>query len=169
VLDTGNPWGLSCYGGNYQVFGNPDSGDYPQPNMQGQAKITGSIPDGTSTTVLFAEKYSRCNNYATLWGHGNWESAWMAMFAYGNRAGTTGYTSQYNWGPPGKVGPTSKFQIMPDPYQTACLTNLAQSPHSVINVALADGSVRAVSGAVSGDTWWKAVTPNGGEVLGSDW
>ena len=36
-------------------------------------------------------------------------------------------------------------------------------------VGLADGSVRTLAPSMSGDTWWAAVTPSGGEVLGSDW
>jgi prepilin-type processing-associated H-X9-DG protein len=47
---------------------------------------------------------------------------------------------------------------------------MATSPHpSVINVGMGDGSVRNVSSGISGITWWAAVTPKGGEVLGSDW
>ena len=33
----------------------------------------------------------------------------------------------------------------------------------------ADGSVRTLSPSVSGNTWWAAVAPSGGEVPGSDW
>ncbi len=29
--------------------------------------------------------------------------------------------------------------------------------------------MRTVNPGVSGDTWWSAMTPAGGEVLGSDW
>src|SRR5205814_5583572 len=46
----------------------------------------------------------------------------------------------------------------------------AVSPHTGgINAALGDGSVRFVSQGVSGNTWFAATTPSGGEVLGSDW
>jgi hypothetical protein len=34
---------------------------------------------------------------------------------------------------------------------------------------LADASVRSVSSAVTGSTWWSACTPAGNEVLGNDW
>jgi prepilin-type N-terminal cleavage/methylation domain-containing protein len=178
VLDPGNPWALTSYGANYQVFGNPDAGDYPNANMDGGSRISASFTDGTSNTILFAEKYAgtegTCGNFASLWGHGNWENDWMAMFAYGNRAGTAGYTSYYNvnggWGQPGIVGPNSKFQLAPLPPKTQCNPNLAVSPHTgIMNVSLADGSVRPISSGLSGTTWWAACTMNGGETLGSDW
>jgi prepilin-type N-terminal cleavage/methylation domain-containing protein len=171
LLDPNNPWALGCYGGNYQIFGNPEGGttSVATNNMQGNTKLT-DIRDGTSTTVLFAEKYSRCGNYATLWGHGSWETAWMPMFAYGNRAGTLGYTSFYNWGPPGKVGPASKFQVSPDPFDSVCDTSVAQSPHiNVMNVAMGDAGVRPITGSTAASVWWALLTPSGGETISEDW
>jgi len=170
LLDPGNPWALGCYAANYQVFGNPDAGDYPAANMDGGGSLQAKFTDGTSNTIMFAERYSRCGNFATLWAHGNWEQNWMGMFVYGNRAGTQGYKGQYNWGPAGTVGPNSKFQITPNPYNTVCDPSRPSSAHAgTMQVALGDGSVRGLSSGIGGTTWWAACTPNGGEVLGSDW
>src|SRR5262249_23531407 len=114
--------------------------------------------------------YSHCANFLTLWGHGYWEHNWMPMFCYGNRAGTQGYQSFFGWGPPGKVGPISKFQLNPDPFATVCDTAVAQTYHTaVMNVCLGDASVRALAGGISPNTWWAACTPMNGEVLGNDW
>ncbi len=171
LLDPGNPWALGCYGANYQIFGNPEGGNTSvlTTNMQGSMKMT-DLLDGTSNTVLFAEKYARCGSFATLWGHGSWETAWMPMFAYGNRTGTLGYTSFYNWGQPGKVGPASKFQVSPDPYDSVCDTSLAQSSHTgVMLAALGDASVRPLSASMSPSTWWWSLTPQGDEILRGDW
>jgi hypothetical protein len=36
-------------------------------------------------------------------------------------------------------------------------------------VGLADGSVRSLAAGMSGDTWWAALTPAGGEIQATDW
>jgi len=164
--EVGN-WGFTNYASNFQVFGNPSAGDNAGTNMDGQKTLQGSLTDGTSNTILFAEHYRRCGNNGSLWGHGPWNVPWMSVFAYGNEAGTVGYAS--NSSPTGSVGPGSKFQIMPNPWATACDTTRPSSPHTgVINVALDDGSVRSLSSSISGMTWWTLVTPAIGDIAGSD-
>ena len=159
----GGGWSWGTYAANYQVFGAPDTGGW-----DGGARIPATFQDGTSNTIVFAEKYARCGGAGALWGHGSWENNWCPNFVYGNRQGTQGYQS--GWIGPGVVGPGSKFQITPNPYQSACVTALAQTAHSSgMNVGLGDGSVRALSAGISGTTWWYACTPSGGEVLGTDW
>jgi type II secretory pathway pseudopilin PulG len=39
----------------------------------------------------------------------------------------------------------------------------------LVEVAMFDGSVRAVADGITHNTWKAAITPNGGEVLGADW
>jgi prepilin-type N-terminal cleavage/methylation domain-containing protein len=161
--EVGN-WAWSNYGANYQVFGNPDAGDNAGANMQGYASIPKSFTDGTSNTIVFAEKYRRCGNNGSLWGHGSWNVPWMAIFAYGNRAGTQGYSS--NSGPAGVVGAASKFQSQPNPWATACNPSMAASPHTGgIQVGLGDGSVRTIATSIDPTTWWALCTPSGGETV----
>jgi len=38
-----------------------------------------------------------------------------------------------------------------------------------MNVALADGSVKILSGSLDPKTWWALCTPAGGEVISADW
>jgi hypothetical protein len=38
-----------------------------------------------------------------------------------------------------------------------------------MNVALADGSIRSLAGDINATTWAQALTPAGGENLGTDW
>ncbi|WP_439625044.1 H-X9-DG-CTERM domain-containing protein [Gemmata sp.] len=52
----------------------------------------------------------------------------------------------------------------------ACNSTVPNTPHpGVANAALADASVRAVSAAVDGSTWWALCTPAGGDLPGGDW
>ncbi|HLI63513.1 MAG TPA: hypothetical protein VKV05_08935, partial [Terriglobales bacterium] len=75
-------------------------------------------------------------------------------------------------------GPGALFQIQP---RFGCNNtgngtggcgagNLPNTGHTGgILAGMFDGSVRVVAQGVSGVTWWSAVTPQGGEVLGPDW
>ena len=61
---------------------------------------------------------------------------------------------------------------IPGPNTTSgpCDRGQASSPHSgLIQVGLADGSVRSVSSGVTAQTWWAACTRNAGDQLGSNW
>ena len=62
------------------------------------------------------------------------------------------------------------FQSQPDYLNANGAWSGGQSGHtSVMNVALGDGSVRAVSATLSQATWAKACDPRDGVPLGSDW
>ena len=72
-------------------------------------------------------------------------------------------------------GGSSKFQVQPrNPTATGanggqCDRRLASTPHAVMQVGLGDGSVRSIRASMDPDTWAAALTPAGGEILGSDW
>jgi prepilin-type N-terminal cleavage/methylation domain-containing protein len=167
--DPAGLWMTGNYGSNFQVFGNPDAGNVAYSNLQTSLAIN-TITDGSSNTVFFGEKLRTCNqDYAPLWGHGWWNISYMAIFAYGSRDGSTGYTASSEF--TGMVGANSKFQLVQQrQWNPQCNPALTQQIHtSSLMVGMGDGSVRGVSPAVSVGTWWSALTPNGGEVLGSDW
>jgi hypothetical protein len=167
VANEVGTWGFANYAANFQVFGTPGAGNNANANMNSPGHLVAVLSDGTSNTILFAEKYRRCGNNGSLWGHGSWNVPWMSLFAYGSANGATGYTSNAN--PAGVVGAASKFQVQPNPWATACNPSLAQGPHTGgIIVGLGDGSVRFLSAGVSGTTWWAACTPSQGDLLGSD-
>lgn len=170
------PWGwaISSYAANFQIFGNIDTGDNWN-NMQGRNRYPASISDGTSQTIMYATKIGWCKvtnggNGGSLWAHGNWETNWMPMFAYGSRNGSQGYTTGLIWGQPGKVGPSSLFQTTPNPNTTDCDPTRAHALYvSGIQVALCDRSTRTVLPGTSGNTWWAALTPANDDILGGDW
>jgi hypothetical protein len=146
-------WAAGNYVANYQVFANPATWDTTV-----TPRIPASFPDGTSNTILFAEKVARCKDGASppniispLWGHGSWDYNWMPAFM-------TWISS----------GPNTGFQVLPIPGQ--CDRFRASSAHTAgMNVGLGDGSIRFLSQGISTRTFWFACTPNGGETLASDW
>src|SRR6266550_5213448 len=156
-------WGSSSYAGNYLLFGltnaNWDVVDYQNANS-----IPKTITDGTSNTVMFAEKYARCETNQFGIRRGNmwdwWETAgfvYHPLFAWNTWWGTG-------------IGPQSKFQIQPSPFIGNCDPARTATAHpGGMQACLADASVRNLSAGISGNTWWFACTPFGGEVLGSDW
>jgi prepilin-type processing-associated H-X9-DG protein len=160
-------WGFSNYAMNFQVFGDPDVGNRAIVNMQGRSRLATSFQDGTTTTIMYAEKYRRCGDFGSLWGHGSWSVPWMSLFAYGDREGKQGYTSFSL--PPGVVGPSSMFQTRPEPWPTACQPSRASSAHSGgINIGMADGSAHFISSTIAPQVWWALCTPSNGDAVNLD-
>ena len=101
--------------------------------------------DGTSNTILVAEKYAKCGNGGDLWGRATGDS-WQPVIAV------------WSW---------AIFQVQPKSGQ--CNPYLASTPFPAINVAMADGAVISVGRRIKAATWKAALTPSGGEVLGKVW
>jgi type II secretory pathway pseudopilin PulG len=164
VVDQGIPWGASTHAFNAQVFCRTDSktGDLLDP--QGHPVLHKTFPDGTTNTIMVAEKYARCTNNLFPEGGSLWAYWYFNAAAPPLHAGFAISWTNYS------VGPGSHFQTMPAPYLGNCDPTLASTPHPAgIVVGLADGSVRIVSPAISGTTWWAVCTPASGDTPGSDW
>ena len=153
-------WGGSSYAGNFQMFGKIQQTSWGNSYIA-QYNI-GNIPDGTSNTIGFSEKYATCGSSGNLW---SWVGAdwgggvsWMCTFA----ASPTNQWNNANWA----LVP----QIQPNPYAIACDPVRPSSAHTAVClVAMMDGSVRGVASSVSQTTWLIAITPDDGLVLPSDW
>jgi prepilin-type N-terminal cleavage/methylation domain-containing protein/prepilin-type processing-associated H-X9-DG protein len=153
------PGGNASYAANFYVFGNPTA--TPMPSPVAANRIPGSIPDGTSNTILIGERYASCGSSRhNIWDH--WDR-------YDEDSPGFAMTGLIDFGQGDQLtGPASKFQTRPT--QAQCNWKLAQTSHSNgMNVCLADGSVRAISSGINANTWWLAVVPDDGQPMGSDW
>jgi prepilin-type N-terminal cleavage/methylation domain-containing protein len=162
-LDTGSPRDGCSYAPNEYVFGAaPNSffaGQWWEDKSPNTA-IPRSFPDGTSNTLLFAEKYMVCGP-----SNGN-----VSNFYWGEDGGPCDRTGGVgsNGSVPGFHG-DGLFQQKPL-WNRGCNPCQLQSMSSGgIMVGLADGSTRLVNNAVSFSTWQAAVHPDDGVPLGNDW
>jgi prepilin-type N-terminal cleavage/methylation domain-containing protein len=166
-----NPWGACSYACNGQVFLKVSTTGLYQ-GLDGAASIQRTFQDGTSNTIVFVEKYAQCTNKTWSDGGNYW-----AYWASGDPTGLPEtypiypvIAASYWDGGAVTIGPNSLFQVQPLPFAGNCDPTRASSPHiSGMEAGLGDGSVRSLSVGISGATWWAALTPAGGEVLGSDW
>jgi len=168
------------YAANAQVFSivnqNGSLVNYGTPTPNGGldpvASIQRTFADGTSNTIVFTEKYARCDLTrapAYDWNGTWWDYGWCTdpTWYLGSPFFACDYFGRY----PNAIGPASKFQVMPMPFTgPACDPARAQASRSSgILVLLGDGSSRNVSASVSNNTWWAACTPAGGETLDGNW
>ncbi len=140
------------------------------------------VPDGVSNTIAYAEHYSfNCSGSEYTWCQGFppsitvplpatpsfanvWRRATFADQAVGDVYPIT------SGNPSVSTGSVAGLTFQVQPAFAQCDPRLAQTPYSGgMPVALLDGSVRTLSVGMSPATYWGAVTPAGGEVLGNDW
>jgi len=155
-------WMGASYGANFQLFGKVRAGG----NADAAQYNVANIPDGTSNTVAFAETYAGCNypcsaqNTGNLWSYPGIDWAWQWQPVIGNSRTFGGGGNQCNWDAVPQNAPT----------KANCDKARAQSAHSGTTlIAVGDGSIRSISSSVSQLTWSRALTPDDGFVLGSDW
>lgn len=138
------------------------------PTVRRRYTIENTLLDGTSNTVLLATHYAfGCEGRQFSWFSGGPE--WSATV--GGRVLTMRRASFADTGdvvPSVANPPTLTFQVRPRIGD--CNPRIPQTPfEGGLLVGMGDGSVRTVNPNVSAATFWSAVTPAGGEVLGADW
>jgi prepilin-type N-terminal cleavage/methylation domain-containing protein len=181
--------GACSYACNYLVFGSaylsstntaifsPDgwvAGQAPGSNTTScpafLPRIGTTFTDGTSNTILFAEKFATCN-WCEANGNGPTGQACANVTPTpgGNVWAWDGNNAQ--WAPafamesPWNDG--TKFQTQPT--STTCNAGYAQTGHAGgMVIAMADASARTVAPSVSQTTWLTVCTPNGNEIVGPD-
>jgi prepilin-type N-terminal cleavage/methylation domain-containing protein len=135
-----NGWVGSSYAANYLLLGTVrDAG------LRSRYGI-GNIPDGSSNTVLLAEKLAdaRATGGGTAWAY-PYLSAYWPVFGY--------FSTQV----PQVAPPLTQIQFA-----------RASTMHcSGTQVTLADASVRSVSAGISSAAWQSALRPDDG--VGADW
>jgi hypothetical protein len=175
VTINGSPFGVSSYASNALLLS-----EKPGPGPQGKTRLA-DVTDGTSSTMLHAEKYAHCSNLdmATAFRDGGcaWAYSGVGLFPWQPSPMSPGQVAFQPFfavrgfvamGAPDAIGERSMFQVQPTPFQDKCDPTRAATPHSAMVVGLVDGSVRMLSPSMSGAIWWATVTPAGGEVIGPD-
>ena len=170
-------WGESVpvgsYLANFQVFGNPNSGNNYPNNTVGSPNLMASFQDGTSNTVLFAEGLAKRQISCTPWPY-YWADS-MPMFAYGNAAGTKAYSSGLDPGMNGCVGYSGipggngnlncMFDVQPKPFLMNVNPLRPATGHTGgMNACFADGHVAFLPAGMDPAVWWAIQTPAGGET-----
>jgi prepilin-type N-terminal cleavage/methylation domain-containing protein/prepilin-type processing-associated H-X9-DG protein len=185
------------YGGWASIGSYVYNGMLFQGDWNGYARFPGSLLDGTSNTILFTETYAgnRYPSDQTLWWW-DYNSFETPLEASADCAGPFTNPSPTAIGtvlPADFTSVVNVTDVLYGPYYTPliqpapafCATNTmvwrwggelsvcmcrAVSPHSAgINIAMGDGSVRFLNGAVSNATWFALCTPDRGDLPGNDW
>jgi prepilin-type N-terminal cleavage/methylation domain-containing protein len=165
----------------------------------GTGNIIQAMPDGSSNTVMFTERYKRCRFVGStgpffieptwavsptwIWGDTTDIAVfgWAEYTAMTGRARTAAFAN--SWAPftnfstagtaPTVPGGAIGFQIAPSTSKTSnnpCNPLITQGAHTAsMQALLGDGSVRGITSGVSTQTWVWACVPNDGNPLPSDW
>jgi prepilin-type N-terminal cleavage/methylation domain-containing protein/prepilin-type processing-associated H-X9-DG protein len=170
----GSSWGKqvqTSYGYNGQVFQTAYLWGWGT-----QHKFPAFITDGTSNTIFFTEKVAAAGSNAT-WYYDSGVNIWVDWGP--DVAPGDCYCQGNYWGSPGDSlageEANNMFQMVLKlgcgGAGVACVRGNAPSTFHAggINVAMGDGSARLVAQGVSNQTWWFALTCNGGDLLGPDW
>jgi prepilin-type N-terminal cleavage/methylation domain-containing protein len=168
--EGGTAYASGSYAGNVCVF-----------NPVRLGSLTTSMPDGTSNTVMVAERLLRCDVSVALFfssaGSHFTGPAWAWIYpdhgdgslwaAFGWRTAAVSHSGTVSDLRTDFADGSVPFQV--NTKSSNCDIFITQSAHPAMQVVLGDGSVRGCSAGISAATWVAACTPDDGVVLGPDW
>jgi prepilin-type N-terminal cleavage/methylation domain-containing protein len=131
--------------------------------------LIGHIPDGDSNTIGIVEASGCFPGFPAVDPQTGTSESYMTWHwpAYPNSFGPYWPNPDELPGQPNYTGLFELPQIGVN--MMLANPNLCQSYHTVMNVALMDGSVRKITASLSQKTWTNALNPDDGQVLGPDW
>ncbi|MDB5312052.1 MAG: putative major pilin subunit [Gemmataceae bacterium] len=180
----GQTWsgrGATSYASNWHAFGGGWGEDW---QIGGKARIPASFPDGTSNTIGYFERYAVCGRNGSTTGTSYVEHIWgedgQNSGPIAEKYNTNVFFIASYWVSVGGFDPMSAapagYPLAQAPLPQAAPPIAQCDPKRLqsfsaggIQVLLMDGSVRGVSTGVSQQTWARAIVPNDGLTLGSDW
>jgi prepilin-type N-terminal cleavage/methylation domain-containing protein len=155
--------GRASYAYNAQVY-------VPDVANQFDLTSTGIFRDGESNTIIVTEHYGfNCEGAQFSWMYALApRTLWNPTLQRNSTLRRSSFADVGDVAPNPASPPTLTFQLRPP--LADCNPRVPQTPfHGGLLVGLADGSIRMVSPGITPRTFWAAVTPAGGEVLGADW
>jgi prepilin-type N-terminal cleavage/methylation domain-containing protein len=170
IAAGGTNYASSSYAGNVMVF-----------NPVNRGTLITAMPDGTSNTVMVAERLLYCDVSVQLYfssaGSNYTGPAWAWIYP---DHGDGSLWAAFGWRSAKVSGSGTVSDLRTDlvdagvPFQTrvtprTCDIFITQSVHASMLVILGDGSVRGCASGMSAATWVAACTPNDGAPLGADW
>jgi prepilin-type N-terminal cleavage/methylation domain-containing protein len=173
----GGNWGVTSYSANFLVMGgstgdgSTEWGNWNPAGYDALPKSFSTIQDGLSNSILFSEVYANCYDRGRIalytWTYqdfGLTQAVAQGAFDAGTNPPFDGLKGVPNsW----------MFQVRPDatPQKqcvNCCCPFFAQTPHTAIQVAMADGSVRAIRQGISQQAWNYLMQPADGQSSGVD-
>jgi prepilin-type N-terminal cleavage/methylation domain-containing protein len=168
--EGGTAYASASYAGNVMVF-----------NPVQQASLSAAMPDGTSNTVMVAERLTYCDVSVQLYysssGTDFTGPAWAWIYP---DHGDGSMWAAFGWRTANVSDSGTIEDLRTDfadgsvPFQVSarasnCDIFITQSVHTAMQVAMGDGTVRSCAGNMSVATWTAACNPSDGVTLGSDW
>jgi hypothetical protein len=161
-----NHLGASCYAVNNYVFGSP-----PAKVTFNRSRLPGAIPDGTSNTIFFAEKFATCSRTGSLSGTSGPPGAVSAsLWASSTDIWRPGFNlGSFKAGDAVEGYPLSPFfQYLPN-FVKQCDLERVQTAHIAgIVVSLGDGSTRSFSPTMEQRLWGLLNDPRDGAIIVAD-